>query len=223
MVKLVIIDDDPLVRAGLGFILGADPELELVAEGADGDEAVGLVKQFTPDVVLMDIRMPRIDGLSATRQVLALPDAPRIIVLTTFEADDYVMSALRAGASGFLLKDTPPEMILQAIRQVAAGEHSLSPTVLDKVIATATTNTADARQSAARQELARLTQREREVAIAVAAGMSNAQIARSLFLSVGAVKAQVGRIFTRLGFTSRIHIAMLVRDAQLEMDEKTNS
>lgn len=154
--RLLLIDDDPLVRAGLRLILGDSSGLEVVGEGSDGSEAVALVEQHRPDVVLMDIRMPTLDGIAATEQVLALPDAPRVVVLTTFDADDMVLRALGVGAHGFLLKDTPPPRMVEAIRQVAAGEQILSPTVVSQVISFATQGAASSRRDAARADLAEL-------------------------------------------------------------------
>ena len=213
--RIAIIDDDALVRSGLKLILGADPTFEVVAEGADGGEAVELVLEHRPDVVLMDIRMAHVNGLVATQRVLALPDAPRVIILTTFDADDLVLRALTAGAAGFLLKDTAPERILQDVRKVADGEPTLSPSVVAQVIAVATNRSELSRRDEARAALELLTQRERDIALAIGLGHTNAEIAGEQYLSVATVKAHVTRIFDKLGATNRVQVAILVHDADL--------
>ncbi len=214
MTRLVIVDDDAMVRTGLRLILGGERDLELVGAAGDGREAMTVIGQLRPDVVLMDIRMPQQDGLATTELLLARPDPPRILILTTFDADDMVLRALRAGANGFLLKDTPPPKMVEAIRAVAAGEPVLSPSVTYQLIAAATGGHEPPRPRA-RRELATLTEREREVAIEVARGRSNGEIAERLYLSVATVKANVTRIFTKLGTVNRVHVAMKVRDAGL--------
>lgn len=214
-IRLVIVDDDPLVRAGLGLILGGTPELEVIGEAVDGVDALDRVAELRPDIVLMDIRMPRMDGLTATAQILAKPDAPRIIVLTTFDSDDMVLKALQAGASGFLLKDTPPERMIEAITKVDAGETTLSPSVLAQVVAAATRTAGDGRIEAANKLLGTLTDREREVALAIGQGRSNAEIGKSLYMSIATVKAYVTRIFYKLGVDNRVQVAMKVHDAGL--------
>lgn len=221
-IRVLIVDDDPLVRAGLSFMLGGAPDLEIVGEAADGDEVAAAVARTRPDVVLMDIRMPRVDGLAATELLRRRGDSPQIIVLTTFHADEYVLRALRAGASGFLLKDTPPPQIVDAIRRVVAGEPMLSPQVLrqlvDHVASTGTSQ--DPRRDQARQLLDRLSDREREVAVAIGQGKSNAEIAAELYMSVATVKAHVSRLLTKLELTNRVQIALLVHDAGLLDDEE---
>jgi DNA-binding NarL/FixJ family response regulator len=214
-IRVVVVDDDPLVRAGLAMILDTTPDITLVGEAADGTEVAGAVDVHRPDVVLMDIRMPRIDGLTATELLRTRPDPPEIIVLTTFQADEYVLRALRAGASGFLLKDTPAADILRAIQRVAAGEPMLSPAVTRQLIAHVGTTGAGARHRHARTALARLSDRERDVATAVARGRSNAQIGDDLFMSVATVKAHVSSILTKLGLNNRTQIALLAHDAGL--------
>jgi DNA-binding NarL/FixJ family response regulator len=174
-----------------------------------------MVDAHHPDVVLLDIRMPRVDGLIATRRLRARPDAPEVIVLTTFDADDYVLHALRAGAAGFLLKDTSPHDILRAVRTVAAGEAMLSPSVTRRLIAhVAADGTSGARRDMARAQLAGLTEREREVAHAVGRGLSNAEIGTELTLGLATVKAHVSRVLTRLGLSNRVQLALLVHDAE---------
>lgn len=215
VVTILIVDDDPLVRAGLRLILGGSPSLQVVGEGSDGDEAVDLVTEHRPDVVLMDIRMPRVDGLEATRRLQALPEPPRIIVLTTFDSDDLVLRALTVGADGFLLKDTPPPRMVEAILQVAAGEQALSPSVVSQVIKLATRSANSSRQDSARRLLEELTERERAVALAVGQGLTNAQIAKQEYLSVATVKAQITRILGKLGVTNHVQVALIIHDANL--------
>lgn len=213
--RVALVDDDALVRAGLRLILGGDATLEVVGEASDGDEVTGLVDATRPDVVLMDIRMPRVDGLSATSALLARPDAPRVIVLTTFDADDLVLKALQLGAHGFLLKDTPPQRMVEAIHQVARGEQSLSPSVVAQVVAAATSGVAASRREEALADLHELTDREHEVALAIGRGLSNADIARDHYMSIATVKAHVTRIFHKLGVTNRVQVAIKVHDAGL--------
>ena len=210
--RLLIVDDDPLVRSALTFMLGGQPDLEVVGEAGDGREGVARAAELKPDVVLMDIRMPRLNGLDATRRLLASDDPPRVIVLTTFDADEYVVEALAAGADGFLLKDTPPPEVVDAIRKVAQGDPMLSPAVTRSLIRRVATSN---RAPAAVARLAELTDREREVALAVGRGLSNADIAAELYLSVPTVKAHVSRLFDKLGVTNRVQIAMCVHDAGL--------
>jgi DNA-binding NarL/FixJ family response regulator len=214
-IRVLVVDDDPLVRAGLAMILDTAADLILVGEAADGTEVAAAVDAHTPDVVLMDIRMPKLDGLAATELLRNRPDPPQVIVLTTFHADEYVLGALRAGASGFLLKDTRPAEILHAITRVAAGEPILSPTVIRQLIAHVGTTGTDARQRHAHTTLARLSEREREVAVAVARGSSNAQISDDLYMSVATVKAHVSAILTKLDLNNRTQIALLAHDAGL--------
>ncbi|HRC41792.1 response regulator transcription factor [Nostocoides sp.] len=215
-IRVVVVDDDPMVRTGLRLILGGNSGIEIVAEAVDGQDAVQVVTRTRPDVVLMDIRMPRRDGLSATVELLALSDPPRILVLTTFDTDELVLKALRAGAAGFLLKDTPPAQLVQAVRSVAAGQPSLSPSVTAQLIAALAhpeTIEAESSRVQAQARLADLTERELEVAQAVGRGHSNSEIAAELFMSVATVKAHVGRLFTKLGVDNRVQIAILVNDA----------
>ncbi|AQP52533.1 DNA-binding response regulator [Tessaracoccus flavescens] len=216
MTRIAIIDDDALVRAGLRLILGADPDLEVVAEGADGAEAVDLVRQHRPDLVLMDIRMPQVNGLVATERILVLPDPPKVIILTTFDADDLVLRALSVGASGFLLKDTSPERMLEDIRKVADGEQTLSPSVVAQVIAVATNRTELSRRDDARAALDSLSEREREIALAIGLGKTNAEIAGTQYLSIATVKSHVTRILDKLGASNRVQVAIVVHDADLD-------
>jgi DNA-binding NarL/FixJ family response regulator len=215
-IRVVIVDDDALVRAGLGMILRGDPTLEIVGEAGDGEAGMELIALTSPDVVLMDIRMPRLDGLGATAQLMRRPTPPKVIVLTTFDADDYVVRALRDGASGFLLKDTPPAQIVEAVHRVAAGDHMLSPTVTAQLIARLGDGDQETgRQTRAQALIGMLSDREREVAVAVGEGKANAQIAEDLYMSVATVKAHVSRIMMKLQAANRVQIAIFVHDAGL--------
>ncbi|WP_018640031.1 response regulator [Parafrankia elaeagni] len=216
VIDVLLVDDDPLVRAGLVLMLGGADDIRVVAEAADGAQVAGLVAAYRPAVVLMDIRMPGVDGLAATAQVRARPGAPEVLVLTTFHTDAHVLGALRAGAAGFLLKDTAPGDIVAAIRTVAAGDPVLSPAVTRRLIAQVAGAAAGADTVAgARARLALLGEREREVALAVGGGASNAQIARALHMALPTVKTHVSRILSRLGLNNRVQIALLVHDARL--------
>ncbi|WP_328421576.1 response regulator transcription factor [Streptomyces sp. NBC_00443] len=214
-IRLLLVDDDPLVRAGLSFMLGGADDIEIVGEAADGSEVEALVDRSRPDVVLMDIRMPSVDGLTATERLRSRKDAPQVVLLTTFHADDQVLRALRAGAAGFVLKDTPPAEIVDAVRRVAAGDPVLSPTVTRQLMAHAAGTAADTRRSHARERLTALNDREREVAVAVGRGLSNADIAAELFMSVATVKTHVSRVLAKLDLNNRVQIALLAYDAGL--------
>jgi DNA-binding NarL/FixJ family response regulator len=214
-VRVLVVDDDPLVRAGLALMLGGSAEVEIVGEAGDGAEVPDAVAASRPDVVLMDIRMPGVDGLAATEALRGRPDPPEVIMLTTFDADEYVLRALQAGASGFLLKDTPPPDIVRAITLVAAGEAMLSPTVTRRLLAHLADPALTGRRTRARALIGGLSEREREVAVAIAEGRSNAEIAAQLYLSVATVKAHVSRLLDKLGLTNRVQIALLAHDADL--------
>ncbi|GAA4606831.1 response regulator transcription factor [Actinoallomurus liliacearum] len=210
-IRVLIVDDDALVRAGLSMMLAGADDLRIVAEAGDGTEVAALVAEHSPDVVLMDIRMPRMDGLAATEALRARQGAPEIIILTTFDADEHVLRALRGGAAGFLLKDTPPGEIINAIRRVAAGEPILSPSVTRRLIA----HVAQTRPNPAQERLARLSDREREVVVAIGQGKSNAEISSELFMSVATVKAHVSRLLAKLELNNRVQVALLAHDAGL--------
>ncbi len=218
-IRVVLVDDDPLVRAGLNLMLGGAPHLEIVGEAGDGAEGLEVIARTRPDVVLMDIRMPRMDGLTATRRLSEERDRPKVIVLTTFDADEHVVRALALGAKGFLLKDTSPPMIVEAIEKVAAGQPILSPSVTAQLIRKVTSGpsgdiTAE-RTRAAAARLSRLSDRERDVAVAVGQGKSNAEIAGELFMSVATVKAHVSHIFVKMQFANRVQVAICVHEAGL--------
>ncbi|MFE5813040.1 response regulator [Streptomyces sp. NPDC056479] len=217
-VRIVIVDDEQLVRLALRLVIDGEPDLTVVAEAADGDAAITVVDEQRPDVVLMDIRMPGRDGLSTTRELLTRPAPPRVLMLTTFDSDDLVLGALRAGALGFVLKDTPPARILDAVRTVADGNPVLSPAATARVIAAATgPQSSESRRSsreAARKQLSALTARELDTARAIADGLGNPEIAERLRISVATVKAHTGNLFAKLALENRVQIALLVRDAE---------
>jgi DNA-binding NarL/FixJ family response regulator len=214
-IRIVVVDDEQLVRAGLRLILEAEPDLTVVGEAGDGAEAVAMAKQLDPDVVLMDIQMPVMDGLEATRQIVALgrDGTSRVLVLTTFDLDEYVYEALRAGASGFLLKRTPAADLVAGVRVVAAGDALLAPSVTRRLLATFQGRAAGGGADPA--ALAELTAREREVLTLVAQGMSNAEIATKLFLSEGTVKTHLKRIFVKLGVRDRTQAVIYAFDVGL--------
>ena len=212
-VRVLIVDDDALVRSALSMLLAGSSDVTIVGEAANGAEVIDTVDASEPDVVLMDIRMPVMDGLAATELLRARDRAPEVIVLTTFEADDYVLRALRAGASGFLLKDTPPPDIIRAVQAVAAGEPMLSPTITRRLIGHLADGETGERTRTARAQLSRLTDREREVSLAIALGKSNAEISRELYMSIATVKAHVSRILEKLELNNRVQIALLAHDA----------
>lgn len=217
-VRVVIVDDEELVRMALRLVIDGEPDLTVVAEAADGNAAITAVDEQQPDVVLMDVRMPVRDGLSATRELLARAVPPRVLMLTTFDSDDLVLGALRAGALGFVLKDTRPAQILDAVRTVAAGEPALSPAAAARVIAAATgpqsTHVRELSREAAREKLSALTEREHETARAIADGLGNPEISRRLHISIATVKAHTGNLFAKLAVENRVQIALLVRDAE---------
>ncbi|MDA0180946.1 response regulator transcription factor [Solirubrobacter phytolaccae] len=211
MIRVLLVDDDALVRSGLRMMLAGAPQVEVVGEADDGRGVLAAVDKHHPDVVLMDIRMPLLDGIEATRLLRAQPSPPEVIVLTTFDADELVLRALRAGAAGFLLKDTPPPEIVRAIEHVHAGEGTLSPTVTRRLIALVADD--GGRRESARTKLESLSAREREVACAVGRGASNADIAAELHMSVATVKAHVSRLLVKLEVENRVQVALLVQDA----------
>ncbi len=212
-VRVLIVDDDALVRAGLTMMLGEFDDIEVTGAVADGAEVAGAVARQRPDVVLMDIRMAGLDGIATTGQLRAGREPPEVIILTTFDTDRHIRLALRAGASGFLLKHTPPERIAHAVRQVAAGEPMLSPDVVRRVMAFAAEPPDDPRREEARRRLDRLSAGERAVALLLGEGRTNQEIARELVMSTATVKAYMSRILTKLELTNRVQVALLVHDA----------
>ncbi|NIK56986.1 response regulator [Kribbella shirazensis] len=217
-IRVLIVDDDPLLRAGLKLMLGGAQDIRVVGEAGDGSGVQGLIDRLAPDVILMDIRMPGTDGLTATEAVRRRPGAPEVVILTTFDADEHVLRALRAGAAGFVLKDTPPAEIVESVRRVAAGQPVLSPTVTKRLITRVADSGHDDRKSKALARLTDLNDREREIAVAVGQGKSNAEISASLYLSVPTVKTHVSRILTKLDLNNRVQIALLVHDAGMLHD-----
>ena len=214
MIRVLIVDDDALVRSGLRLMLAGTDNLQVVAEADDGRHVLEALDRHRPDVVLMDIRMPQVDGIAATRLLTAQPSPPAVLVLTTFDADELVLRALQAGAAGFLLKDTPPAEIVRAIELVHAGDGMLSPAVTRRLISlVAGDSDAGARTENARTRMATLSPRERDVALAVGRGHANAEIAAALHLSVATVKAHVSRLLGKLDVDNRVQIALLVQDA----------
>lgn len=213
-IRVLLVDDDALVRAGLRLILRGATDIEVLADDpADGAAGVAVARAERPDVILMDIRMPGTDGIEATKALVGKPDSPQVIVLTTFDSDDLIVQALRAGASGFLLKDTPPERLVDAVRAVAGGEPILSPSVTRQLVERVTAQQPSGRETAGKR-LAVLTDREREVAELIGRGLSNADIARDLYMSVPTVKAHVSRVLTKLDADNRVQVAILVHDAK---------
>ncbi|WP_152226073.1 MULTISPECIES: response regulator [Arthrobacter] len=210
--RVLLTDDEPLIRAGLRLILDGAPDIEIVGEAGDGESAVRLAAQLHPDVVLMDIRMPVLSGIGATERITALATPPRIIVLTSFDTDDFILSALRAGASGFLLKDTAPEVLVSAVRDAAQDSLQFSPAVLKRIVAAAAAvPPPSSRVHDTRLDV--LSDREREVAEAVARGLTNTEISTELFVSVATVKTHIANAFTKLDVTNRVQLAVTVLEA----------
>lgn len=213
-IRVLLVDDDPLVRAGLELILASASDIDVVGQAADGDEVVGAVQTHFPDVVLLDVRMARTDGITATASLRALPRPPKVIVLTTFDADDVVMRAITAGASGFLLKTAPAAEIMASIRQVYAGEGALSPRSARQVFEQVHNGASSGRQQA-RDALAGLTDRERAVVQLVAEGLSNTEIAARLFVGEATVKTHLAAAQHKLGVEGRVRVAVIAAQAGL--------
>lgn len=213
-IRVVIVDDQALIRTGMRMVVDSQDDLRVVGEASDGIEALEVLRTTTADIVLMDVRMPRLDGVEATRQLLDRPNAPRVIVLTTFDLDEHAFGALQAGASGFLLKDAPAEDLIAAIRTVAAGDAVIAPSatrrLLDRVASRLPSG-----GTTQPDRFARLTEREREVLLEVASGASNAEIAGRLFVSEATVKTHVGRILTKLGLRDRVQAVVLAYESGL--------
>jgi DNA-binding NarL/FixJ family response regulator len=210
-IRVLVADDQSMVRAGFRMLLGGEEDIEVVAEASNGLEAVEKAARFQPTVVLMDIRMPELDGLEATRRILAADDTARILILTTFDLDEYVYEALRAGASGFVLKDDPPEQLLAAIHTVAAGDALLSPTVTKRVIEQFTRIS----RPAPPREVADLTERERDVFRLIARGYSNAEIGEELYISETTVKTHITHILQKLDLRDRVQAIVLAYETGL--------
>jgi len=222
-IRVLIVDDDALVRAGLTMMLREAPDIEVVAEAEDGREALKALDRTDVDVVLMDIRMPRLDGLSATEMIRSKPQPPEVVVLTTFDADAHIHRALSAGAAGFLLKDTPPQQIVESIRRIAVGEPVLSPSVLKDLIRRTFSGESATRAAEVRERLAVLNDRERKVADDIGLGMTNAEIAEHLYMATPTVKTHVSAAMTKLGLSNRVQLALLVYEARLTGSELGDS
>jgi DNA-binding NarL/FixJ family response regulator len=213
MIRVLIVDDQPVVRAGVRMLVETEGDMQVAGEAAGGRDGVEQARLLRPDVVLMDVRMPGLDGIEATRQLMQAADGPRVLVLTTFDLDEYVYDALRAGASGFLLKSAPPERIVEAIRVVAAGDALLAPEVTRRLIEEFVTRPRPA--GGRPPETDELTDRELEVLRLIAAGRSNSEIAASLFVSQGTVKTHVNRILRKLGLRDRVHAVVFAYESGL--------
>ena len=212
MIKVLLVDDEALVRAGIALILGNADDMEIVAEAADGAEAVELARRHRPGVALVDIRMPKQDGIATAREIRRLAPRTQVVMLTTFGEDAYVARALRAGAAGFLLKDTPPDDLIQAVRIAARGESILSPAITRRLIEHYI-EPEDDRVIRARRQLAVLTEKELDVLAQVGNGLSNAQIAKSMHISEGTAKTHVSRILSKLHCSNRVQAAIIAHDA----------
>jgi len=214
-VRVLLVDDQPLLRLGFRMVLESEADLDVVGEASDGAQAAAMTAALTPDVVLMDVRMPVVDGIEATRRIVASGSASRVLVLTTFDLDEYVYAALRAGASGFLLKDVPPAELVSGIRAVAAGDAVVAPAVTRRLIDAFAEHLPDPAtgRSPTDQRLDRLTAREREVLVEVARGLSNSEIAQALVLSEATVKSHVAKILTKLGLRDRVQVVVFAYES----------
>lgn len=216
-IRVMLVDDQALLRTGFRMVLAAQPDMEVVAEAGDGIDAVEALRSTAVDVVLMDVRMPRLDGVEATRRICDRADPPKVLILTTFDLDEYAFSGLRAGASGFMLKDVPPSELLAAIRAVHSGDAVVAPSTTRRLLDRFAPMLPESgsTKKAHQKELERLTEREREVMVLVAQGMSNGEIAAHLVLSEATVKTHVGRILTKLGLRDRVQVVVLAYETGL--------
>lgn len=214
MIRVLLVDDEELVRTGLRLVLEADGDIRVIAEASDGEQAVALAAEHRPDVVVIDIRMPEMDGLEATRRLTELAAAPRVLVLTTFDLDRYVYTALEAGAAGFMLKDAPPEELARAVHVVHCGNAILAPTVTRRLLRRFSDQNGN-RIARAHRLVAVLTPRERDVLAELAAGLSNAQIGARLAMTEATVKGHVSSVLAKLGTANRVQAALIAYDAQL--------
>ncbi|GAB3913166.1 response regulator transcription factor [Kibdelosporangium lantanae] len=212
MIRVVLVDDQELMRVGFRMVLGAQPDMEIVGEAGDGEAAVRLAEELRPDVVLMDVRMPVLDGVEATKLITGAGTA-KVLVMTTFDLDEYALSALRNGASGFMLKDTPPDHLVAALRSVASGDAVVSPSVTRRLLDRFLGQTGGELRDAS--VLDALTEREREVLVLIAQGLSNTEIARKLFLSEATVKTHVGRVLAKLDLRDRVQAVVLAYETGL--------
>ncbi|MGP2438269.1 response regulator [Streptomyces sp. JW3] len=214
-IRVMLVDDQALLRTGFRMVLAAQPDMEVVAEAGDGVEALQVLRATAVDVVLMDVRMPKLDGVEATRRICGEPGAPKVLILTTFDLDEYAFSALKAGASGFLLKDVPPAELLAAIRSVHSGDAVVAPSTTRRLLDRFAPMLPSGTQQPSHAGLQRLTEREREVMVLVAQGLSNGEIAARLVLSEATVKTHVGRILTKLGLRDRVQVVVLAYETGL--------
>ena len=220
-IRVAIADDQQLLRAGFRVILEAEPDIEVVAEAGDGVDAIRLAKDARPDVVLMDIRMPQLDGLTATERILAQPDPPRIVVLTTFDANEYVYRALRAGACGFLLKDAPPTRLINAVRAAALGDSLVEASITQRLVERFATAVDAEAPSELPEAMRELTERERDVLRLMARGLSNAEIAEDMVVAETTVKTHVARVLTKLGVRDRLQAVVLAYETGFARPERT--
>ncbi|GGZ85287.1 response regulator [Streptomyces echinoruber] len=214
-IRVMLVDDQVLLRTGFRMVLAAQPDMEVVAEAGDGVEALRALESTSVDVVLMDVRMPKLDGVEATRRICVRPDPPKVLILTTFDLDEYAFSGLKAGASGFLLKDVPPGDLLAAIRAVHSGDAVVAPSTTRRLLDRFAPMLPSPGGRPQHKELERLTEREREVMMLVAQGLSNGEIAQRLVLSEATVKTHVGRILTKLGLRDRVQVVVLAYETGL--------
>ncbi|MER5990079.1 MULTISPECIES: response regulator [Streptomyces] len=214
-IRVMLVDDQVLLRTGFRMVLAAQPDMEVVAEAGDGVEALEVLRATAVDVVLMDVRMPKLDGVETTRRICADTDPPKVLILTTFDLDEYAFSGLKAGASGFMLKDVPPGELLAAIRAVHSGDAVVAPSTTRRLLDRFAPMLPGTGKQPAHKELERLTEREREVMVLVAQGLSNGEIAARLVLSEATVKTHVGRILTKLGLRDRVQVVVLAYETGL--------
>lgn len=214
MIRLMLVDDQAMVRAGFRMIVETEDDITVVGEAADGREAIELVGRCSPDVVLMDIRMPHLDGITATERITAMPNAPRVLILTTFDLDDHVYAALRAGAGGFLLKDAPPEQLVDAVRVIARGDGLLAPSVT-RLLIDEIARRPPPDPAAKVPGIDELTERELDVMRLVSRGLSNGEIAEALFLGEATVKTHVGRVLAKLGLRDRVQVVVAAYESGL--------
>jgi DNA-binding NarL/FixJ family response regulator len=214
-IRVMLVDDQVLLRTGFRMVLAAQPDMEVVAEAGDGVEALQALRSAEVDVILMDVRMPKLDGVEATRRICSEPDPPKVLILTTFDLDEYAFSGLKAGASGFMLKDVPPGELLAAIRSVHSGDAVVAPSTTRRLLDRFAPMLPGATTEPRHKELERLTDREREVMVLVAQGLSNGEIAARLVLSEATVKTHVGRILTKLGLRDRVQVVVLAYETGL--------
>jgi DNA-binding NarL/FixJ family response regulator len=213
-IRVMLVDDQMLLRTGFRMVLAAQPDMDVVAEAGDGAEAIEVLRSTAVDVVLMDVRMPRMDGVEATRRICAEPEAPKVLILTTFDLDEYAFTGLKAGASGFMLKDVPPNELLNAIRSVHSGDAVVAPSTTRRLLDRFSSMLPSATKPR-HKEIDRLTEREREVMLLVAQGLSNGEIAGRLVLSEATVKTHVGRILTKLALRDRVQVVVLAYESGL--------